>query len=180
MINLLPFEERKNIEHDHKVRFVIVAIFFAIALVIVGIIFLVPSYAAVLAKMRVANDNLEGIKTTEGFKNDETLSDIIKDINSRVDKIALPEKDVSFVDNIILPLTSIKPKNLSLNEIFIARDREGKIQIQIGGISPDRETLLAFVSNLQADSTFKEVVFPISDYVQEKDIDFSINLELSI
>ncbi|QQR76875.1 hypothetical protein IPJ63_01255 [Candidatus Nomurabacteria bacterium] len=180
MINLLPFEQRNLIEHNYKMRFVVVIIFFITILLLVAIIFLIPSFVVVNSKLKAAENNLESIKSTEGFKNDETLSDIIKDINVQVDKIALEEKDLSFVDQIILPVVKLKPSQLSLTEFLITHQDKNNIMVQVGGQSPDRDTLLRFVNSLEEVPDFKDVLLPISDYVPGEDIDFSVSFKIQI
>lgn len=180
MINLLPFEQRKLIEHNYKTRFVVVVLFFITILVLIAIVFLVPSFVVVNSKLKTTEKNFESIKSTEGFKNDETLSDIIKDINVQVDKISLDENDISFIDQIILPVVELKPSSLSLSEIMITRQDTDNIVVQIGGQSPNRDTLLKFVNSLEGVSDFKDVLLPISDYVPGEDINFSISFNIKI
>ncbi len=161
-------------------RFVVVVLFFVTMLLLVAIIFLIPSFVVVNSKLKTAEKNFESIKSTEGFKNDETLADIIKDINVQVDKISLNENDLSFVEQIILPVVELKPSSMSLTEFLITRQDKNSIAVQVGGQSPNRDTLLKFVNSLEGVSDFKDVVLPISDYVPGEDIDFSISFNIKI
>jgi len=49
--------------------------------------------------------------------------------------------------------------------------------IHLSGFSPDRNSLVTFKSNLEKETAFKNIVFPPENWLEAKNISFSINLE---
>lgn len=180
MINLLPQEQKKALQRYATIRFIVVILLFVCFLTIVATLFLVPVYVFIDSKAKLAQTQLAQITTTEGFKNDETLSEIIGDINKRLNVIGLDKKDVVISDVIIMPLLQAKPATLTLTEIFVAKNEEGIFAVQIGGIAPNRESLQGFVASLEKVSTFINVTLPISNYVKGTDIAYTINFNIKL
>ena len=54
-----------------------------------------------------------------------------------------------------------------------------KTNLAVNGVAPDRQTLIVFENRINASGYFSEVVLPISNLAQDKDIDFQIKFSLA-
>lgn len=180
MANLLPLTEKKNIRREYKTRIGIVFLLLLSVLIIIAIISLIPLYISSSYKLNDILAQIEAEKQ-DGFSGDDKQDPIkiTQDANAKL--LMLRKKDS------VLPLSSElatiivghKPSDVKINAIFYDRGlSDGKITLN--GVARNRETLLSFLKSLERESVFKEVNLPISSFVEEMDIEFSIRITMEL
>ncbi|QQR50539.1 hypothetical protein IPF86_01300 [Candidatus Nomurabacteria bacterium] len=177
MINLLIPEEKQRIKRGHTFRMLSVALMLLTTLCIVGILLLLPSYMIAETKRDIAQGKLDAIKSSEGFKNDETLNTIINDINAKVQKIGSPDDSHLYSEEIVEPVVMTKPPLLVISSMAITKEKEGTV-VQITGVSENRATLLSFTQALEQLPHIQDVSVPLSEYVSGKNIPYTISFSV--
>lgn len=180
MANLLPLTEKKNIRREYRARIGIVFLLLLSTLIIIATISLIPLYISSSYKL---NDILAQIEDEKqnSFREDDKQDPIkiTQDANAKL--LVLRKKDS------ILPLSSelttiivgYKPSDVKIDAILYDRGlSDGKITLN--GIARNRETLLSFLKSLERESMFKKVNLPISSFVKETDIKFSIRITIEL
>ena len=107
-----------------------------------------------------------------------STTDSIKALNNQItimDKVLEYPELVPYLDFVIKQKTVlIKISNIS----YVVTDVKNS-QLNIDGVSNNREALRDFVKTLEASGKFKTVDIPVSNYAKDKDLPFSIKLTIS-
>jgi len=194
MINLLPKEDKKIllIERNKKITVILcflllffiiclILIFFSIKIYVNGQINTEKTFLAenekqlfqselkgLEDKIKIANDSFK--KLDYFYSKNIYFSEVLEKISD-----ILPE--VFYITNISMKLNveEIKeePKNLE-GTVRIER----KVSINLSGFASTREELLLFKENIE--KLFKNVVFPPSNLVSKKNINFYITFDTEI
>jgi len=180
MANLLPLIEKKKIKREYRVRIGIVSLLFLSVLIIIAFVSLIPLYISSSYKLNDVLKQMES-KKQETLYVDEKNNPIkiTQDINN---KLAVLEKKDSILppsSDLITIVVGHKPNNVKINAIFYDRGlTDGKVVLN--GIARNRETLLSFLKSLEEDKIFTKVDLPISSFVEERDIEFSIRITMEV
>ena len=178
MINLLPQTEKRSIRHAYHLRVVALAFFFLGLVIMFANIMLVPSYLLSAAKERVLSDKLSDLKKSSSVGSDKTLTATIADINGKLGVLAGAQQQFSISGSGIDAILAKKTPEITLSQIAFAKNAAGANEFSIAGIAADRASLLAFVKSLQSDASFNGVDLPVSSFVKENDIDFSLEFTI--
>ena len=178
MVNLLPFKQKQKIKKEYKMRRAIVALLFVGVLFIVGIVFLVPQYVMLLNKQHNLKVSLDTIKHQGVEKHHTGLVDVISKTNAQIK--SLTQNSVVFYGAYDVFREVLKKKNTSIKifGLFYNFDNN-ETRVSISGIAGDRKNLLAFTKKLESNKMFYGVELPISNFVKEQDIDFSILIKVA-
>ena len=141
-------------------------------------IMLVPSYLLSAAKERVLSDKLSDLKKSSSVGSDKTLTATIADINGKLGVLAGAQQQFSISGSGIDAILAKKTPEITLSQIAFAKNAAGANEFSIAGIAADRASLLAFVKSLQSDASFNGVDLPVSSFVKENDIDFSLDFTI--
>ena len=77
-------------------------------------------------------------------------------------------------------LLSKKTKDIYIKELAYTSLGETKAKITLVGTGATRESLVFFVKKLEESKFFEKVDLPISNFTRDRDINFSINLTVSL
>lgn len=177
MINLIPNEEKKQMIRDFYLRLVIVFFITLSASVIIATINMLPAYFLVSTKNNVINEKLVTQQNEPlPLLSQETVS-TSKNINAKLDLISNANKNKFLVSKrVIDEILSKKLPDIRITQITYQNSLSTGALISINGIAPSRERLLNFRLALEADTNFKKVDLPISNFIKGSDIQFSLNL----
>lgn len=172
MLKLLTEKERQKVASEYIVRRAVVVISGLILVLLIGIVGLLPSY--VLSNAR-QNEALALTKSMDGVENREDESGLQAWLIKINKKLALlsPKLDVDRPSNFIERVNEQSIKGVRLTD-FSWTKVAGKINLSVGGVAQDRQTLIMFENNINSSQHFSEVTLPISNLVKDKDIDFQI------
>lgn len=177
-MNLLLEQDKQDIKKGLKNRFIIVLLGAVSCAFIIGIILLLPAYFISDAKLSTNDIPKNLAENAETNSADKSL-DIPNEISTKIDLINsnINSKNIS---DYIKDITKLLPENLKINSIVFLDEQTFQnvkgLQINVSGISSDREVLLSFVKALKESNNFSSVFVPVSDFTKNTDVTFNINI----
>jgi type IV pilus assembly protein PilM len=169
-LNLIPPEKKKDLE--------LTQLFFIIRNII-GIIFIVTSFSAIilLTSKIVLNDVF--IKTVEQTtlttKYAKLFNHEIKNFNIKVQTVEMIENDYIPWKDFLIDFTKLIPRQTILDSAEIYKDR-----ILIAGQAPTRADLLELKANFEKSPYFSEVNVPLENLLKRENIRFTIKAKLNL
>jgi hypothetical protein len=183
MINLLPTEENKSELRAYKIRVVILILVTLFVVILISLLFLFPSYVITDVKKTVTTQKLSTIEGDLKDKEKEPLSDIIKDINTKLKIFTDPKEQFVFSRDILKEILDKKPSEVHITSIGFKEEKNAgdggiKKTILISGFADTRLALLSFERALKEDTRFADVVVPISNFIKGSNIQFTLKFIL--
>ena len=181
MTNLLPFEEKKAVRGIYTVRRFIVALSLVVTGIIVGAIFLLPSFFIIAVKEQRLSEELAGMKKESTPDTNKQIEQAITEANKTMDILKL--SDGSALSEAMLATFSVKDSDISFTGFFYTKetsDTSPRKQLVIRGKAATRNALITFVDRLKSERVFASADLPVSDLAQAKDLTFSITTVLAI
>lgn len=185
MINLLPTEEKKKVRTIYRARVAVVVLIFLTVLALLSLASLAPSYFAASSKYDAASLASE-ITESENKMLKEDLESMAKEANKAAALLSSQNADLSprgvFSEIVSLKQSGIRITGLSYSIAVAAKKGEQQSRekrIAVSGAAETRESLLSFMDTLKSKDLFASADLPISNFVKERDLDFSINILLS-
>ncbi len=202
MINLLPKNQKDKTKKEYFIK-VLTIIFWMGSLFTVSVFIpLVLSYFIVSSNVDFIKKVQDSLSESEGYKETTEVLKVIKDFNRKIVIIKQPLRNTQR-DGLINAFSSIfdKAKN-GENSVFLNKlsyeqvqqrsvrgvlvsgttatsTREsGTHKISINGFASSRNDFLAFQQRIQTDKNFLNIDSPVSNLVNENDINFTINITL--
>lgn len=177
MINLIPKEQKRKMV---RVFYYKLAVLFFVMLgtsMFIASVIILPSYLVASVKNNISNEKLVAQKNEPVPLPDATTVATIKGINNQLSMIENAEKNkVDFSKNIIDSLLSEKIPGIKIVEISYQNDPASGQKISIQGTAPSRDALLSFRLALEKNTAFKQVDLPISNFIKDSNIQFSLSL----
>jgi hypothetical protein len=174
MSNLLLETNRKTMRRNYMVRLVAVATFLLAISIYIGSALLLPSFFLVKSKLsglekqaeleQLNIDNGENPRIT--LQNTKNKLELLSDISDL-------ETAGAFFSDILEEKTS----NVSLTSITFTREGD-KGTFIVSGVSKDRKTLVDFTNKLERSKRFTNVALPVSNLAGNKDILFSLSMNI--
>lgn len=182
MINLLPPQEKENIQGEKKLRMILNS----------GILFLVflISFSLILLAIKIiisSQVEIQSIILERGesefqksqIKEFQKIIDSSNETISELNSFYRREIDFTYI---LEEISRTLPEKTHLINIFFSsqtdKDGERILNCNLSGFSSTREILLQFKKNLENEDNFKEVYFPPSNWIAPNDINFSINFKI--
>ncbi|MBI2023978.1 hypothetical protein HYT00_01115 [Candidatus Giovannonibacteria bacterium] len=178
MINLLPYDEKKKMEQERLLRFLIVASLSLSSVLFLGIVLMSPSYFN-LRQQKIDLEKEEEIMRKNAPA--ETMDQVNTEIKKNLGRVKLIEFSSGSGDiyEILEKILDSRSHGISLIKVsFDKGDAEVRGKIIIGGRANARDDLLLFTKNLEELGIFNKIDSPISNILRKKDIDFSLTLDL--
>ncbi len=173
MINLLPLQNKKQIKAEYKVRLLAIVLFFVALLGLILLIFSILLYTTLSSKESVVKNYLE-ILISDNEVN-KISSDTLEDINRKIEILKKGEKKI-FLNEDVLGLLLGDVGNVTVTSISYYSGGNMK-NVDITGVSPDRDALLNFISILKKKG-FSEIDVPVSNFVKDENLEFSLKITL--
>ncbi len=177
MTNLLPQKEQGIIQKEYKNRRMIVAFTTLLFTVLVGTGFLVPSLLLSNVKLKEVSSIADTArKENEAQTANNSASVILRDADSKLALLKAEAVDYSAHDIFGLVVKD-KSADIRIKEMTYVRSTtaiEGSIVVT--GLAKNRESLTKFLHQMQAQTIFKSVDLPVSNFAKDKDIAFSMNI----
>ena len=178
MINLLPQEIRGVISQERFSRFLIFCSCTISFIFIVGILLLGVSWFALHLQERNVKDQLDTLFKAPVFARMKAIESELLDLNKEISVFEKNQKKA-------LHISSVFEKSIAYNdgiriESFSYDNIEGKQanpQFSMRGTARDRDTFLSFIGVLEKESMITNVRSPISNLLQEKNVDFLLTFE---
>lgn len=172
MINLLPYSRQKEIkkEESAKIAAIVGLIIAAALLVFLALLFLIMIFYQY--QLRTSEILLSEKMALMKIHNVESVEKQIAGNNALVSKMKDFYGKQTKATAAFLQMSECLPSTISLTNFSFAAGRA-----TVGGLSPDRSALELFKRNLEQRSVFSNIVFPVSSWLDARDIEFSVNFQ---
>ena len=181
MSNILPPQEIKKIKGLYKKRLIVVSLRAVTILSVIAAACIVPSYlyskqeeGALLAKKAMYEQ-----QETGELKQDLVTS--IGDINTRLSSFGDTAYASPLVASLINPILQARTSSVYITGLTYTLDKDADVaHVTITGISINREAILAFGDNLQKTPHITNVNVPITNFIKESNMPFTITLDTQL
>lgn len=202
MINLLPKNQKDKTKKEYIIKVLTIILWMGSLFTVSVFIPLILSYFIVSSNVDFIKKVQDSLSESEGYKETTEVLKIIKDFNRKIVIIKQPLRNTQR-DGLINAFSSIFDKAQNgENSVFINKlsyeqvqqrsvrgvsvsgptatsTREsGTHKISINGFASSRNDFLAFQQRIQTDRNFLNIDSPVSNLVNENDINFTINITL--
>lgn len=112
--------------------------------------------------------------------NEETLNKI-NSLNLSFEKLNAFYKQKIYVSEVLEKISQLLPDKVYLTNFSFSPDLALEnigFNVYIAGFSPTREELLQLKTNIEKEESFKEVSFPLTNWVRATNIDFSLSFKI--
>lgn len=175
-LNLLPSQEKKDLETAEINRW---SAFFSSWLLILLIIFILLCLSAyfylfilVKAQNGLIEDEERHIKTQEL----EQLEKQIGRANQKISQVYNLSKDLKRLMPTLEEFTGLAPQGIYLTNFSYQKDLQ---RVNLNGHAQNRNQLLVFQKKLEENSQFTDIDSPISNLLKQEDIDFNLTFKIS-
>ncbi len=174
MYKLLTDEQKKVVESEYKHRLAVIALWALIAIVVIGMVSLFPSYILTNARHAEVSERLALLEKTGLSLEDQEVQTWLDQMNQKL-KILAPKLDNDRPSLFIEEALKARTQGISITSLEWRR-AEGREVLALSGTARDRQSLINFESALDKSGKFGDVSLPISNLAKDKDIDFQVNL----
>lgn len=182
MINLLSAEDKILIKEEYFRRLIVIIGFFLFIFICIAIILLFPSYFLLVSQ----EENLESqLNILRQSFNREKVADIessVLELNSKLISFKDQEKNTQPISDLIKKVSDARPSVIKLSYISYqqgAKKEGGSNQISLQGYAATRDALIDFTNILESLKAINKVRSSPSNLLKEKDITFSLIIELN-
>lgn len=175
MRNLLREQDKKIIRREYVLRVVSVSLILFFFTVLVGAVFLLPSYFLSHSSEKTIREHAETVKRLIELRGKDISAVLLSETKEELQLLSAGHDRVS-LESILRAIIENKPRGIKLYGLFVERDSGGKSDIVVIGIASGREELLSFKKRLDREVLFESVMLPISNLASDQDIEFSINI----
>jgi len=182
MINLLPPQEKENIQEEKKLRMILNSGILFLAFLISFSLILLTIKIIISSQVEIQSIVLERGESEFQKSQIKEFQKIIDSSNKTIFQLnSFYQREFDFT-SILEEISRTLPEKTHLTNIFfssqIDKDGEKVLNCNLSGFSPTREILLQFKKNLENEDNFKEIYFPPSNWIAPNDINFSINFKI--
>lgn len=177
MLNILPSQQKVLVKREYIRRRVVVALSFLVFALIVSLALLSPSYFLTQVKAKIVRNELEVTKQKlyAELPSDETMKSLSVAVK-HAEALRPLTKPVSVYE--LLRIFESKPESIKITNIAYAKLDADMSSVTLRGMAENRESLTSFGRTLENRVEFVSVDLPVSNFVKERDIDFSMTIIL--
>lgn len=177
MFNLLPENLKKKITREYKLRLTIIILAFVISTQVFLLVFLFPSW---LLSFYRGKDFLVRSDEINRFLSAEDVSSTISYIKVLNSKLKIIDENQNYPELIPVLNSVLKERtsNIRINGISYTVNSANSGVLTLSGIGGSRESLVSFSKKIKEIEFFKKVDLPLSNLAKDKDIEFSININI--
>jgi len=176
MMNILPQEEQKKIRKEYVARLIIVALTFLLITIGVAFILLAPRYFSSKEHKQNLASYLNVIDASNVADSGDLLKSVV-DVKKKIELLRPDEKNTLVYEEVFAPAIK-KRGGIQIKGLLYERTKTQEEIARITGTAPNRDSLLKFVQALKEEKSFVKVDVPVSDFVEDANIEFSINISL--
>jgi len=178
MVNLLLPEQKNSVKKEYIARVAVLLLVFVIVTFALLVCLLVPAYISLEDKEKVAKEYLAS-QSDEIINDKEDLNNIINDTNNKLMALKIEEDSGGFlVHQDIFNAIIDTRKDVNIDSITYQNNGVTAPTVRVSGISDTREDLQLFIKRLEGEANFRNVNAPVSNFVQDKNIEFSLDISL--
>ena len=174
MINLLPKNEKKSIDHEYHLRRTALILMAAITIVVVVIVLMVPMYLISIYKKRsISADTASAVAKDARDQQNYTMQ--INEAKTFL-KVLKPEEKAVVPSSVIALLTSHKTSDIRITSLSYSQTAPGESLVNVLGVAQTREALSAFTEALAQEKKVKKVDVPVSNFTKDANIQYTFTM----
>lgn len=177
MFNLLPENLRNRIKKEYRFRLAIVVLLFIILSQISFIIFLFPSWLISFYKEKDFMVKSDEISKTISALDVASTTSFIRTLNEKLLNIS-DAMEYPLIIPIYNSILSVRSSSIRLGSMYYTATDSNSAVVTISGISDKRDSLVSFTESLRKIESFSSVDLPISNLAKDKNIDFTISINI--
>lgn len=171
-LNLISEELKKQIKFKHI--FLLLKRIYYIFLVLIIVLSIMILSARIILQNRF-NDVVE--QTSLISRSDKSNGSKISEINSKLDTVAEIQDKFVYWSKLFSNIFNSISDDISLS-YFSVNQLDKTIKFQ--GLAKTRESLLSLNNDLEKSNLFTDINFPMSNILEEKNINFEINAKINL
>lgn len=170
MINLLPYKEKKIIEHIRSVRMVSTVLLSFLFLALIALVLLVPTWLTTNSRLKISTDEIHSLEKRGMIT---SVLDLTSLQNRAVElQNKLSSTETSSPVEFISIIKSSAPKGVTISR-FTTDDG---ILVEVFGVSESRELLQGFINTLTVNPKILMVDNPVSNFIKNKNGTFKLTV----
>lgn len=175
MINLIPPAAKKSITREYWKRTITVWLWlFCVAFIMLAV-FLLPTYVMLLTEINNLSEEAS-VEVDAVATYDKSITEL-KKANAEA-LLLLGQKSTTTPSVLITKLVAYAGNGVTLNSFQLKSLNAGG-EISVSGLASSRQTLANFRDVVAADENFRSVNLPISNLIKDKDLLFTMTMELA-
>ncbi len=182
MANLITEKQKKAIKVDYYTRLFSVSLIVPISLLGVFLLaYVIPYYISVSKKDMQVAEQFNSVINVENKENiGESSVKIIAGTSDEMKTLELYAKTESGPSAYFSKIVSNKNPDIQITKLSFSNLKNGQGQFFVSGISKTREGLVAFIDDLKSKASFGSVDSPISNFANNGNIPFTLNIKTAI
>lgn len=177
MVNILPKDAQNKLRTRYYLQLLSMVFFLVAVAFAAGAGLLAPSYLLARQEADGAKQYSTALQQTLALKQAAGAGAEMLTLAEELKLMKTYQADPA-IAGAVSALTAKLPKGVSITKVLIIPPGVSDGKIGIEGRSKTRTELLAFVNDLQANASFKNVAVPVSDLAGDTDLPFSLTFSL--
>ena len=183
MINLLPSEEKRKLNLERKKRLTIILCFIGLFFFLtLGIVF-IPVNTYISKRVQYYNNVLKTKESVTEQQEIKGMQEKIKEANLSLKKLKTFYNQRFDYSELLEKIAGILPGNIYLDDFssVFTEPKEEKpyLRVSLSGLALTREDLFSLKRSLEREENFQEVHFPPGNWMEARDINFSVNFKIT-
>ena len=182
MANLITEKQKKEIRMDYYIRLFSVSLLVPISLLGLFLLaYIVPYYISVSKKDIQVAEQFKSVLNVENKENTgESAATIISQTFDEMKAVELYKKGVVSPSIYFNKIIENKNSNIQINRLSFSASKNNQLQLFVSGISKNREGLVTFIEDLKSRASFTSVDSPVSNFANNSNISFTLNIKTAI
>ncbi len=179
MANLITVKQKKIIKHEYYIRLISAGIFLISILGLFILAYVLPYYIYVKHSYLATIEQFENTILAENTENTgESMSRLVKKTLEEIKAVELYFKNTLSPTDYLKIIIENKNSAIKINKISFNLNKNNTGQFFITGISQNREGLVNFIEDLNITKSFTSVESPVSDFAKDRDINFTLSINI--
>ncbi len=178
MFNLLPNAAKKTVLIEYRLRAVSLCLVAAACTLLLAGASLIPSYSSSIDQHRLFENEYRSVHEIAQQKVDASVTALLSATKGKLE-LSKPYLETSTASDMVSRIVSHQSSGIFLTAFRFGPDEisaDGRARkVTLAGRAADRQSLLRFYQNLQAEKKFQLVVLPVSDFQKSSNIEFTIS-----
>lgn len=183
MINLLFAQKKKALQREYIVRAITTALGALLIAALVGIALLIPSYVLTQSRSRLFLNRAEEVRNNPAFAVTTELNESLREAEMVIGLLDDSDSSSAVLESVLDPVlkhADADDLHVHLTSLQFNHGAEGnQPTLVINGTAETRPELLSFIDVLRSEERFTEVMSPVSNFTQNQDIAFRLELDVN-
>lgn len=175
MHTYLPEEQKKTLRKEYIVRLAIVTMLVGTIVGMAGTIGMLPAYMSARSDVRDKEYQLSDEGERNLLAKTKEIEQQVKYATDFGNRLLEGAQNPSLLEVLRIPNDSIVP-GIRLTSFEVSINASSTVDMRVGGISANRESLVTFRKNIESYKGVQKVELPVSDLARSKDLTFIIRI----